>query len=220
MLVKKQQVLLNLAIFFTIAFLALYLVVLIAPNSLHDLNRNIYELTTKEITSEKVLFFNVISALSSTRMALIYTGILAIVLFFIRWQIPGMWVTFTVIIGLVLGGIIRFTIRSLFSHRVEPEIGYAFPGLHVLGMVILSAIVFLIFLPYFKDRALAYLTGFILLVWLIETSIACIYLGQLHLSDVIGAVLFGFSWVMFSSFLYRKHAQKLKQYPKFKFSNI
>jgi membrane-associated phospholipid phosphatase len=105
------------------------------------------------------------------------------------------------------------------SKRVEPEMGYAFPGLHVLGMTILVAIVYIIFLPYFKDKALAYLVGFILGIWLIATSVACIYLGQLHVSDITGALTLGFAWVYYCSNLYIRYAAKLKKIKGFRNSN-
>ena len=59
----------------------------------------------------------------------------------------------------------------------------------------------------------------ILGIWLIATSVACIYLGQLHVSDITGALTLGFAWVYYCSNLYIRYAAKLKKIKGFRNSN-
>ena len=204
MIIKEKKKREPLAYLFTILFFINYFLVFQQAQWLHKIDTAVYFKLTRNLNNLQVMFYNVISELSSSRMAIVYTIVLLGILWFIRWQIPGVWITFTVGTGLVVGWVARLILRY-GSKRVEPEI--------------LVAIVYIIFLPYFKDKALAYLVGFILGIWLIATSVACIYLGQLHVSDITGALTLGFAWVYYCSNLYIRYAAKLKKIKGFRNSN-
>lgn len=219
MLVRKKYRRKPLGIAATIVFFVLYFAVFFDSPVLDTCNDWINQLVVGRVTQLKTTFYNVISVLSNSTMALVYTLILVVVLWMMRWKIPALWVSFTVGLGLVAGYGLRWILRAT-NNGAKTALGFAFPGLHVLGMVLLLAIVYAIFLPYFGDRALAVLVGFILVIWLLATINACLFFHIIKPTDTVGALLLGFAWVSFSSLLYRSYAQRMLRFPLLEDSNI
>lgn len=219
MLVRERYRRRPLGIVALVLFVALYVAELVNPAWLPHLNERLTLLAIGQVTQTKTTFLNVINILSNSTMALIYTAILMVVLWAMRWKIPALWVGLTVILGLVLAWVLRWGARMI-TGDIQYGTSYSFPGLHVLGMVLLLEIVYAIFLPYFRDRALAILVGFVLLVWLLATVEACIYFGANKPMDAVGALLLGFFWVAFVSIVYRSVAHRLQRIPLLKDSNF
>lgn len=126
MIIKEKKKREPLAYLFTILFFINYFLVFQQAQWLHKIDTVVYFKLTRNLNNLQVMFYNVISELSSSRMAIVYTIVLLGILWFIRWQIPGVWITFTVGTGLVVGWVARLILRY-GSKRVEPEMGYAFP---------------------------------------------------------------------------------------------
>ena len=102
---KKRE---PLAYLFTILFFINYFLVFQQAQWLHRIDTVVYFKLTRNLNNLQVMFYNVISELSSSRMAIVYTIVLLGILWFIRWQIPGVWITFTVGTGLVVGWVARY----------------------------------------------------------------------------------------------------------------
>lgn len=122
MIIKEKKKREPLAYLFTILFFINYFFVFQQAQWLHKIDTVVYFKLTRNLNNLQVMFYNVISELSSSRMAIVYTIVLLGILWFIRWQIPSVWITFTVGTGLVVGWVARLILRY-GSKRVEPEMG-------------------------------------------------------------------------------------------------
>ena len=123
---KKRE---PLAYLFTILFFINYFLVFQQAQWLHKIDTVVYFKLTRNLNNLQVMFYNVISELSSSRMAIVYTIVLLGILWFIRWQIPGVWITFTVGTGLVVGWVARL-IYTIATKIVIPKTckpGKAYP---------------------------------------------------------------------------------------------
>lgn len=142
--------------------------------------------------------------MTSPLMVLLYTMLLCGVLYVIRWQIPAAWALWTIGSGLALGLGLRTVIQR---PRPLPHLtnvyGFSFPGVHVLGVIILGLVIYTIILPHFRDRGLAWLGGFLVVVVIINAMLANIYYANLRTTDVIGAYLLANTWAFLMSATYR-----------------
>lgn len=177
------------------------------------------QLSNLTITST---YYYVWVQLTSPLMVILYTVLLCVVLYLIRWQIPALWVLVTLISGLAVGLLLRTVIqRPRPLANLTNVYGFSFPGVHVLGVILLGVVIYTILLPHFRDRGLAWLCGFLVVVVIINAMLANIYYDNLRTTDVIGAYLLANTWAFCLSAAYRKYADKVRRSVKaWRHSNI
>lgn len=138
--------------------------------------------------------------------------VIAIILLFKRYYVLSLWLLATVASGGILGIIFKDII-----HRHRPydhllaDTGFSFPSGHSLSSTLIVIIIFAVFLPKVKHRAIQVLIAGLLSVLWVSILFSRMYFHAHFLTDVIGGVSLGIVWVMAAILIYRSLFMKLPQ---------
>lgn len=138
--------------------------------------------------------------------------VIAIILLFKRYYVLSLWLLGTV----ASGGILGIVFKDLI-HRHRPydhllaDTGFSFPSGHSLSSTLIVIIIFAVFLPRVKQRAIQVSIGVVLFVLWTSILFSRMYFHAHFLTDVMGGVSLGIAWVMGAIMLYRYLLMKLPQ---------
>lgn len=134
----------------------------------------------------------------------IMTVIIAVVLWIKRYYLMGIWLLITVGLGGILGIIFKDVI-----HRARPydhllvDTGFSFPSGHSLSSTLIVVILFTVFLPKISNRFLKIGSGILIAILWVSILFSRMYFHAHFVTDVIGGVSLGITWVMASILIFR-----------------
>ena len=154
--------------------------------------------------------FIFISLISSTKSYFIIVPIVAAFLYFKNYRKEAFF-TFFVVLGNIFNPIIKNIVNRArptgdIVNILETKTNSSFPSGHAMGAIILYGfLIYLVWkLPFqHKKFITTILVSFIILV-----GISRIYLGVHWPTDVLGAYIIGFLWLIFGIYIYKKFKKK------------
>lgn len=143
---------------------------------------------------------------------IIYAFILAGVLVIAQLRIPAIWTVASLLFGDLVLSIIRFIInRPRPVGHLLSDTGSSFPSAHVFGLFVVIFIIGILVTPNINsERAQIIITWLTLLIGAL-TIMSRLYFNANFISDTIAAILFAYTWVIFSATLYPKFATFLQR---------
>jgi len=154
-----------------------------------------------------------VSFIGEPKLAIVYTVILAFLLWGFKYKIPAMWALGTVAGGDVVAYLLKEIVkRARPIQHLKADDGYSFPSGHVFGMFLVIAIIFIVVVPLIQSSTKRFLLSAILVIFLIILAISRVYLFAHHPSDTIGAILLAYAWLQVSEWLYVWLAPILKKW--------
>ncbi|WP_459524468.1 phosphatase PAP2 family protein [Leuconostoc lactis] len=143
---------------------------------------------------------------------IIYAFILAGVLVIAQLRIPAIWTVASLLIGDLVLSIIRFIVnRPRPVGHLLSDTGSSFPSAHVFGLFVVIFIIGILVTPNINsERAQIIITWLTLLIGAL-TIMSRWYFNANFISDTIAAILFAYTWVIFSATLYPKFATFLQR---------
>lgn len=162
-------------------------------------------------------FYSGVTFLFSPSLDIIWMLVIAFFLWGFRYRIPAIWALAT----LAGADVVGFLVKSIVQ-RPRPELhlaaddGYSYPSGHTLGAFIVLAVIWITVVPLLKKRSLQVITKIVLVVVMILVMISRVYLNAHYPSDTIGAVLIGYTWLLFAENLYPVIAPKIAKWPLLK----
>ncbi len=143
---------------------------------------------------------------------IIYAFILAGVLVIAQLRIPAIWTVASLLIGDLVLSIIRFIVnRPRPVGHLLSDTGSSFPSAHVFGLFVVIFIIGILVTPNINsERAQIIITWLTLLIGAL-TIMSRLYFNANFISDTIAAILFAYTWVIFSATLYPKFATFLQR---------
>lgn len=138
---------------------------------------------------------------------IIYAFILAGVLVIAQLRIPAIWTVASLLVGDLVLSIIRFIVnRPRPIGHLLSDTGSSFPSAHVFGLFVVIFIIGILVTPNINsERAQIIITWLTLLIGAL-TIMSRLYFNANFISDTIAAILFAYTWVIFSATLYPKFA--------------
>ena len=148
-----------------------------------------------KITNWKTNLWKLVTLLADAKLIVIFCILLLIL-------IPNKRISLTIIINMIIMWVLIGTLKRIFKrerpniNRLVKEKGYSYPSGHTMtatcfyGFLIFLIIISNIIIPL-KTVLIILLSSIILLV-----GYTRIYLGVHYLSDVVGAILFGSSYLL------------------------
>jgi len=162
-----------------------------------------------------------ISTLMEPKMIIVWTFILAFLLWGFKFKIPALWCLATLIGGDVIAAVVKNVVqRARPSAHLAIDNGYSFPSGHVFGTFLLISMIWLILLPMISTPWRAWLVRIILIVWLALLMISRVYLNAHFPTDTFGAALLAYLWLQVAQGLYIRLAPKMTNWPLLKRSEI
>jgi len=154
--------------------------------------------------------FIFISLISSTKSYFIIVPIVAAFFYFKNYRKEAFF-TFFVVLGNIFNPIIKNIVNRArptgdIVNILETKTNSSFPSGHAMGAIILYGfLIYLVWkLPFqHKKFITTILVSFIILV-----GISRIYLGVHWPTDVLGAYIIGFLWLIFGIYIYKKFKKK------------
>ena len=154
-----------------------------------------------------------ISFIGSPKMTILWTLVIAFLLWGFKFKVPAVWSVVTLFGADVLGWIVKHIIqRARPSQHLASDDGYSFPSGHVLGTFIVAAIILLILVPLIQNRLKRNLTIALTLIFVILLAISRVYLYAHYPTDTIGAMLLAYTWVQVMEMAYVKYAPTLQHW--------
>lgn len=143
---------------------------------------------------------------------IIYAFILAGVLVIAQLRIPAIWTVASLLVGDLVLSIIRFIVnRPRPIGHLLSDTGSSFPSAHVFGLFVVIFIIGILVTPNINsERAQIIITWLTLLIGAL-TIMSRLYFNANFISDTIAAILFAYTWVIFSATLYPKFATFLQR---------
>lgn len=143
---------------------------------------------------------------------IIYAFILAGVLVIAQLRIPAIWTVASLLVGDLVLSIIRFIVnRPRPVGHLLSDTGSSFPSAHVFGLFVVIFIIGILVTPNINsERAQIIITWLTLLIGAL-TIMSRLYFNANFISDTIAAILFAYTWVIFSATLYPKFATFLQR---------
>lgn len=157
-------------------------------------------------------YMNALATYGDVLTFVVMSIVIAIILLFKRYYVLSLWLLGTVASGGILGIIFKDII-----HRHRPydhllaDTGFSFPSGHSLSSTLIVIIIFAVFLPKVKHRAIQVLIAGLLSVLWVSILFSRMYFHAHFLTDVIGGVSLGIVWVMAAILIYRSLFMKLPQ---------
>lgn len=155
----------------------------------------------------------IVSFLGEPKLEIVYTVVLAFLLWGFKYKIPAIWA-----LGTVAGGdIVAYLLKEIVKRarpvqHLKADDGYSFPSGHVFGMFLVIAILFIIVVPLIQSSVKRFLLSAILVIFLILLAISRVYLFAHYPSDTIAAILLAYAWLQVSEWLYVWLAPILKKW--------
>lgn len=151
----------------------------------------------------KSAIFTGFSAIASPKMDIIWTVILAILLWGFKYKIPAIWALCTLAGGDVIAQLVKEIVKRPrpYGHLAADD-GFSFPSGHVFGFFILVTLVWILVVPLMKNRLNRIYIRAIMILLLFLVAVSRVYLSAHFPSDVIGAMLLAYAWVQVAEWLY------------------
>ena len=148
-----------------------------------------------KITNWKTNLWKLVTLLADAKLIVIFCILLLIL-------IPNKRISLTIIINMIIMWVLIGTLKRIFKrerpniNRLVNEKGYSYPSGHTMTATCFYG--FLIFLIIISNIIIPLKTVLIILLSLIILLVGYtrIYLGVHYLSDVVGAILFGSSYLL------------------------
>lgn len=154
----------------------------------------------------------VISFLGSPKMDLLWTFIIAFLLWGFKLKIPALWAIGTVVGGDIVGWIVKHIVKRArpVQHMAKDD-GYSFPSGHVLGFFLVVGVLLLIVVPLIQKQSTRVICQILLVLAVLLLAISRVYLWAHYPVDTIGAMLLAYTWLQVAEWLYVAFAPRLKQ---------
>jgi len=156
------------------------------------------------------LIMKFISLISSTKSYLLIVPIIA-AFFYIKHYRKEAFFTIFIVLGNILNPLIKYIVNrarptSDIANILESKTNSSFPSGHAMGAIIFYGfLVYLVWKLPFKHKK--FITT-ILVSFIILVGISRIYLGVHWPTDIIGAYIIGFIWLIFGIYTYKKFKNK------------
>ncbi|GAK48263.1 membrane-associated phospholipid phosphatase [Secundilactobacillus oryzae JCM 18671] len=173
------------------------------------------------VTTVETQLMTIISAVSSPTMSIVYTLILALILWVIRYRIAAIWALCTLI-----GGDVIAKLMKDFVHRARPvdhlavDDGFSFPSGHVFGFFIVVALIWILVMPLIQNQLIGAIIRIVTIVLLLLVVIARIYLSAHFPTDTFGAMLLAYTWLQVAEWLAIGLIPILQKWPLLKDSKV
>ncbi|GAK48585.1 membrane-associated phospholipid phosphatase [Secundilactobacillus oryzae JCM 18671] len=165
--------------------------------------------------------FTLISGLASPTMTIVWTLVLAFLLWGFKYKIPALWALCTLLGGDVIAKIVKEVVQRArpFDHLAADD-GFSFPSGHVFGFFILVALLWILVVPMMQNHLnQIYLRAFMILL-LFLVAMSRVYLSAHYPSDTVGAMLLAYAWIQVAEWLYLALAPMMKKWSFLKNSKI
>ncbi|MCW3777773.1 phosphatase PAP2 family protein [Levilactobacillus namurensis] len=205
----------------TILFLILAFYVKAQNAYVAFLDSSVIDVVQKDQSNGRMLFWRGVATLMEPKMIIVWTVILAFLLWGFKFKIPAVWCLAT----LAGGDVVAYVVKDLVQ-RARPaghlaiDNGYSFPSGHVFGTFLLMAMIWLILIPMIATPWRAWLVRLIVIVWIIMVMISRIYVGAHFPTDTIGALLLAYLWLQIAQGLYIRLAPVMKRWPLLTHSEV
>lgn len=167
--------------------------------------------TTQTNFRDKLM--TIVTFLGEPKLAIVYTFIIALLLWGFKYKIPALWALGTIVGGDIVAYILKAIVkRARPVQHLKGDDGYSFPSGHVFGMFLVIAIIFIIVVPMIQSSLRRFILEAILVIFLILLAISRVYIFAHYPSDTIAAVLLAYAWLQVSEWLYVWLAPILKQW--------
>ena len=162
-----------------------------------------------------------LSFLASPKMDLLWVVIIAVFLWYKRYQIPALWALGTIVGGDVLGELFKHIVkRARPAQHLAADDGYSFPSGHTLGVFLVAAILLLVVVPLIKKRSTRTICQLLIVFVVFFLAISRVYLYAHWPFDTISAMLLAYAWLQVAEWLYVAWAPRLQEIPFLSTSEI
>lgn len=205
----------------TILFLILAFYVKAQNAYVAFLDSSIVDLVQKTQPGWKTLMYRGITSLVEPKFLIVWTVVLAFLLWGFKFKIPALWCLATLLGGDVLAAVVKHVVqRARPTAHLAIDNGYSFPSGHVFGTFLLMAMIWLVLIPMIATPWRAWLVRIIVIVWLILVMLSRVYLNAHFPTDTIGAALLAYLWLQVAEGLYIRLAPVMKRWPLLKKSEF
>lgn len=159
-------------------------------------------------------FYGGITFLFSPSLDIFWMVVIAFFLWGFHYRIPALWGLAT----LAGADIVGFIVKNIVQ-RPRPELhlaaddGYSYPSGHTLGAFIVLAVLWIIVVPLIKKKTNQILVKILIVVVMFLVMVSRVYLNAHYPTDTIGAVVIGYTWLLFAENLYPIIAPKIANWP-------
>lgn len=162
-----------------------------------------------------------LSFLASPKMDLLWVLIIAVLLWYKRYQIPALWALGTIVGGDVLGEIFKHIVkRARPAQHLAADDGYSFPSGHTLGIFLVAAILLLIVIPLIRKHSTRTICQLLIVFVVFFLAVSRVYLYAHWPFDTISAMLLAYAWLQVAEWLYVAWAPRLHRIPFLSTSEI
>lgn len=205
----------------TILFLILAFFVKAQNAYVAFLDSSIVDIVQKTKPGWKTLMYRGITILAEPKLVIVWTFVLAFLLWGFKFKIPALWSLATLIGGDVIAAIVKNVVqRARPAGHLAVDNGYSFPSGHVFGTFLLMAMIWLILIPMIATPWRAWIVRIIVLIWMALVMISRVYLNAHFPTDTFGAALLAYLWLQVAQGLYIRLAPVMKHWPLLKKSEI
>ncbi|GEO71335.1 phosphatase [Levilactobacillus zymae] len=205
----------------TILFLILAFFVKAQNAYVAFLDSSIVDIVQKTQPGWKTLMYRGITILAEPKLVIVWTFVLAFLLWGFKFKIPALWSLATLIGGDVIAAIVKNVVqRARPAGHLAVDNGYSFPSGHVFGTFLLMAMIWLILIPMIATPWRAWIVRIIVLIWMALVMISRVYLNAHFPTDTFGAALLAYLWLQVAQGLYIRLAPVMKHWPLLKKSEI